>query len=126
MPRHALDPATSIASKAATSATENTNSLMKAVLSKTTHGLSTSTAQSAVRMPGANPTDRNQLHAKTINGGKHYPADRHAPAQILWKSGIDFPDRGQHGAAEAADIWFERARPAGSPRLSAIDFAATK
>src|SRR5215510_14968226 len=90
MPRHALDPATSIASKAATSATENTNSRMKAVLSKTTHGLSTSTAQSAVRMPGANPTNRNQLHAKTINGGKHYPADRHAPAQILWKSGTDF------------------------------------
>src|SRR5262249_51112975 len=118
-----------IASKAATSATENTNSLMKAVLSKTTHGLSTSTAQSAVRMPGANPTNRNQLHAKTINGGKHYPADRHAPAQILWKSGTDFqtvasterPKRRIFGLKGLA-----RQAQSTVPRLSAIDFAATK
>src|SRR6266852_3639930 len=66
---HGLVFARSMASSAATSATEKINSLINVVLRNTTHGLSTSAAQSVVRMASPNPADRNQHHARAMNAG---------------------------------------------------------
>src|SRR5229473_6716299 len=103
---HGLVRARSMASNAVTSAPEKINSLINVVLRNTTHGLSTSTAQSAVRMAGPNPADWNQHHASVMNAG--------SMTQATTIPSADFPEIGDRfsrwqpaQAAKAADIWFE-------------------